>query len=419
MTQRTSLACAGMLVALAACGDAPDSLRLTSASPDFGPLAGGTRITLTGAGFASHGGEPRVLIAGRQAPLAAAIDDATLEVVIPHGDQPGDAEVVVFDGTATTQATGVFHYSALPTIAAVTPPDVLYSSSSTRVTVTGSGFVDEGAGDVSVVVDGQLAMEVEVTSDTSLTFTAPPGRPLARVELQLVDGRGIATRRHAFRYTPSTRSGLLLFAPFGSSFAEFFDPVDNSNVSIPALNLNPIRFTSVVRDDYGDYWGFDRSRRFGRIDMTTQTLEDPIQTQSWFPTLARVGNQHLGIERGTLRFGSFDPVTGLFAPIGEGQIPCCGSYGLASDGTTLYLAARQSGGAGVIIASIDPITGAQGMPVPLIASPNFHVEEMRFFAGKLYASSRDGTLVTIDPATGATTVLPVNLGRFNAMEIFR
>ena len=34
MTQRTSLACAGMLVALAACGDAPDSLRLTSASPE-------------------------------------------------------------------------------------------------------------------------------------------------------------------------------------------------------------------------------------------------------------------------------------------------------------------------------------------------------------------------------------------------
>lgn len=55
---------------------------------------------------------------------------------------------------------------------------------------------------------------------------------------------------------------------------------------------------------------------------------------------------------------------------------------------------------------------------PLQGVPDLHVEELRFFAGTLYAGNRDGTLVTIDPATGAVTVLPVVVGRVRAIAIF-
>ena len=54
----------------------------------------------------------------------------------------------------------------------------------------------------------------------------------------------------------------------------------------------------------------------------------------------------------------------------------------------------------------------------ITAGSSFHVEEMRFFAGRLYATSRDGTLATIDPASGAVTPLPVGPGRHGAMEVF-
>ena len=60
----------------------------------------------------------------------------------------------------------------------------------------------------------------------------------------------------------------------------------------------------------------------------------------------------------------------------------------------------------------------RGPQVPITAPLGFHVEEMRFFGGTLYATSRNGTLATLDPATGAVTVLPVSLGRSSALEIF-
>jgi hypothetical protein len=42
---------------------------------------------------------------------------------------------------------------------------------------------------------------------------------------------------------------------------------------------------------------------------------------------------------------------------------------------------------------------------------------MRFFNGKLYATSRDGTLGEINPATGAVTIL-ATIPRATAMEVF-
>jgi len=400
-----------VLVLVVACGDSSSTgaLRLESSTPAYGPVVGGTLIKLTGSGFSPVATENRVFIAGREALLVATVDESTLGVVIPPGDQPGDAEVVVLSGDRNVAATGVFHYSTPPAIASVAPADVLFSSGTTVVTVSGTGFLDEDAGDVTVVVDGQPATEVHVTSDTSLTFVAPLGRPLVRADIELVDRRGDAVEPRAFRYTPSVRSGLLLFAAFGS-FAYFFDPVDNSTVSISGSSS--LRFTAVVRDEHGDYWGLDRSLRFGRIDMKTLGIEAPIQTQGTFPAMIRVGGEDFALERGSRRFGKLDPVSGAFTPVGDATLPCCGSYGLASNDTTMYFVATAA------INTIDPVTGVVGTPVPITAPPSFHVEDMRFFGGKLYAASRDGTLCTIDPTTGAITVLPVSLGRFTAIEVF-
>ena len=139
------------------------------------------------------------------------------------------------------------------------------------------------------------------------------------------------------------------------------------------------------------------------------------QIQYQFPTMIRVGADYFALERTTLRFGRFDPASGQFTPIGTTPLPCCGSFGLAYDGRMVFTA-RQGGG--VVIATIDPVTGEPGTLVPITGAPTLHVEELRFFAGRLYASSRDGTLVTIDPSTGATSVVPVPIGRVHAMELF-
>lgn len=407
-----------MLIAIAGCGGGSDALAITAADPPYGPVSGGSLITLTGAGFSEDPAVPdRVLVGGREAAVAFAIDGGSLGFVVPPGDRPGDVEVVVFGGDRNARATGVFRYSAAPTITAVAPADIEFASTTTMLTITGTGFLDEGAGVPQIAVDGQLLVSIPiVTSDTTITVLAPPGRALVRPEVAIANTRGRATLHRAFRYIPSTRPGLVLFPPFGAEFALFFDPADNSAITIPWVIGPSVRFTSVTVDDNGDYWAADRSLLFGRIDMTAQTLEQPIPTSGWFPAMIRIGTTYYAIERGSLRFGAFDPGTGVFTPIGTAALPCCGSYGLAFDGTTLYLAARDAGIVG--IRTVDRTTGDFGEPVIVTGPPGLHIEEMRFLDGVLYAASRDGSLLAIDPATGIATTLPVSFGRFNAMEVF-
>src|SRR4051812_24035099 len=113
-----------------ACGS--DSLSggvtITESTPAFGSLVGGSRIVLTGTGFTLGGAAPdRVLIGGRESVVAGAVDDEHLEVEVPPGDAPGDAEIVVFNHRGQGSAKGIFHYSAAPTVASVTPSDILYT----------------------------------------------------------------------------------------------------------------------------------------------------------------------------------------------------------------------------------------------------------------------------------------------------
>jgi hypothetical protein len=414
--RRFTIAALAVIGGLAACDAGLEGPALLAADPPYGPLVGGSRVTLEGSGFTDDGAAPnRVLIGGREAPLAVTVDDATLEVVIPPGEQPGDVEVVVLNDRGNARATGIFRYSAPPTITDVSPDDVLYTDEA-RITVRGTGFLDEGAGDVVVVLGGFLVADVVVLSDTELTFTAPPSFPLAQPDLELAGGRGRVLRPRAFRYLPSTRDGLLLF-PYSGAFAYYFDPRNNDLVTIPWLGGPVTGFNSVIRDDHGDYFAADFGGWYGRIDMKTQRLEAPIPAPGWFPAMACHDDECFAIEAGALQFGSFDRITGSFVPLGE-QLPCCSSYGLAADDDGAYYFTSRIGSF-VYLNTVDPRTGAQGKAIPISAPTSFYIEELRFFEGTLYATTADSKLVTIDPTTGAMGVVPLNLGRFSAMELFR
>src|SRR3954466_9650188 len=96
-----------IVIVLCAC-DPPDGApALIAATPDHGPLVGGTLITLTGTQF-----DPatRVLVGGREAPLAYARSSTAIDVVLPPGDEPGDAELVVVGEHGTAIEPHLFHY---------------------------------------------------------------------------------------------------------------------------------------------------------------------------------------------------------------------------------------------------------------------------------------------------------------------
>jgi len=402
-----------LLGAAAACADPPDAApEVTGADPPYGPLAGGTLITVRGANF-----DPttRVLLAGREAPLAFARTDSEVDVVIPPGDEPGPAELVVLGAHGTAIEPKLFHYSAPPTITAVSPASIPFDAGTTEVTLEGTGFLDAGAGEVTVLVDGFPITEVTITSDTELAFTAPPGPAFVRPTVTVVNERGTASKPRAFRYSPGPNGGLLMFSRFGAAFATFYDPLTGSSFSIPRLPSASTTLTTVVADERGDLWGVDRSRRIGRIDFRTQNLVDPVAIQQLFPALTRAGAMWFGLDRLSRRFGRFDPVSGTFSALSPQPLPCCGSYGIAFDGAVVWYSARA--GTGIHLTPVSRVTGEPGVSLPVQNAAGLHFEELRYYRGMFYATGSDETLRAIDPLTGATTILPVSPGRCNAMEV--
>jgi hypothetical protein len=406
-----------VITVLVACSSpSTPKLRIEAFDPPYGPLAGGTRVVIAGDGFdLEKAGQVRVIVGERIAPLANALDEHTVEFVLPPGERVGEVDVVVFNelGTVTSSA---FRYSATPVIDRVDPAEVVFGPDPVTLTVTGSGFADEGAGAPGVLVARTPASDRVVESDTPLSLKAP-ARPRGRPRIEVTNTRGVAVKERAMRFRPSAHDGLLLFSLSQPTFAQFYDPVDNTLVNIPRTGpFTPL--STVYRDDDGEYWGADRNGgTLGRVDTTSQRLEQGTTIGFRPPALARVGTTIYGIDRWQLRFVRMN-ADGTYSYVGSSQFTCCGSFGLAYDGTTLYFTSRGATAQEKVINTIDPETGVMGTPVTLVGGgTGLHIEEMRFYQGTLYATSRDGTLVTIDPATGAVTLLAA-ISRANAIEVF-
>jgi hypothetical protein len=406
-----------LALVIVACGEAPavDELRIDGVVPDYAPLVGGTLITLSGAGFDA---ETRVLVDGRESPLVHALGTTHVELVVPPGARPGTAEIVVFERGGAAIARDMFHYSTPPLIANVSPADVVADSSTTVVTVTGAGFAAEGAGEPTLVLDGERLEEVTVVDDATLTFTAPGGRAFSRPALQVTNLRGKATESRAFRYTPSVNPGLLAFTRWGSNFAVFYDLVTHATVPIPVVNPAAPRMRTAFRDEQGTYWGIDTGSRMGRIDLETQTLVAASNVDR-IPAIARAGAELYGIRRWDNAIGRLDRTTGQFTSLSQTPLSCCGSFAIAHDGTTLWVTARGSGFTTVTLSTFDPETGTTGTPLSLTGGPpGFRVEDMRFSGGDLYGTGLS-SIVRIDPVTGVVTVLATPISeRFTALELF-
>ncbi|HVV86661.1 MAG TPA: IPT/TIG domain-containing protein [Kofleriaceae bacterium] len=414
--------------ALAGCASDPAPLAITGVAPPYAPLVGGTQITIAVSGFAAGPGDAaQVLIGGREAPLARFHGRSQLDVIVPPGDLPGAADVVVLVGDRVAQARGRFHYSTPPTLESVSPRD-LSSLVATPVIAHGHGFLDEDAGVPSLAVDGRTTHLV-ITRDDELSFSVPPGRPLATPALDFVNRRGHVTLERAFRYVPAPHAGLLLFGS-PTSWAAFYDPAEGTVLPITRVAGAAGPFSSIIRDDGGQYWAASESGRLGAVHPSTQAQEPGVATGRGWPAMAWVGGAALVIDSFD-RVGWVDLANASFAPIGA-TIPCCGSVGLAYDGTTVYVAAPRPppdpppaddappGDVPAVIESrlyqVDVDSGELGAWVDIDGPPSMRIEELRFLNGVLYAGTTDG-LFTIDPATGTARQV-VDVGEVKAMEVW-
>jgi len=145
---------------------------VTAVSPDVGPVAGGTAVTITGTGFIV--GSTTVAFGTTPATDVTVTSDTTLTATAPPNPTGGSVDVVVTatDTVAVPSATSpddLFAYGP-PTVTGLSPGAGPIAGG-TVVTVTGTSFVP-GA---SVSFGATAATDVTVTSATTLQATAPAG----------------------------------------------------------------------------------------------------------------------------------------------------------------------------------------------------------------------------------------------------
>ncbi len=420
---RRGLALGALLTGLliASCGsDVSPPPTIEAVTPPYGPLQGGTRVLISGSGFLADGAQPnRVLIGGVEAPLASAVDDQTLEVLLPPSTTAGDRTVVVYNRNGYASESGKFNYSALPTITAAQPPRLEYNKS-TRVVVTGTGFVADDAGIPQITVDGVVATDIKVTSDTSLSFTIGPGLPMSKPDIKLHNTIGAATALGLLQYVPTLGKGFILFSKSNNNFAAFFDPVSRAFVDIPNSSkrrpLSRPGYRALFVDAPGNYWAHTRDGTFGQIDFSSQNIDQTVRSGARVVAFESMGSDLYAIAKGG-QFGRYNITTGEFAPIGATLIPGGNQYGLALMGNTMF---ATSGGQ---IMTVNVTTGALG-PQVAIAPPTVggqvpHFADVRVLEDVMYGATRDGQIVTINPTTGITGIIEEFGIPVSAMEIFQ
>lgn len=149
-------------------------LAVSTVSPTQGPAGGGTRVVVSGSGFATGGAVDRVLFGATPGANLAVWSDAQLAVDSPAGS---GAVAVTVQRTWTTDSAsepGAFLY-----IAGTAPPPLVFNvvpgqgpdTGGIAVTVNGSAF-QSGA---TVTFGGSLAPGVTVHGASRLTATLPAG----------------------------------------------------------------------------------------------------------------------------------------------------------------------------------------------------------------------------------------------------
>jgi hypothetical protein len=164
---------------------------IASLSPNQGPAAGGTSVTITGTGFT---GTTAVTFGGTPATSFTVDSDTQITAVAP-ANNPGAVDVVVTN-PAGPSAPQTFTYLPAPTITSLTPnqgPE----AGGTSVTITGTGFT----GTTGVTFGGTPATSFVVDSDTTISAITPAHT--AGAVPTVVTAPGGDSAPQTFTYLPS------------------------------------------------------------------------------------------------------------------------------------------------------------------------------------------------------------------------
>jgi hypothetical protein len=364
------------LVVLAGCGDVtppgnggdgadafvplPDPT-VGSIDPARGPLGGGTTVTLTGSGFSDNADMNTVIVGALVASDVTVNSDTELTFVTPAGFAAGAAAVTVFNEAGAIMSDVSFTYNDLPVITGI-DIDTGSAAGGLEVTVTGSGFSAFDAGTNTVEIGGTEGTNVDVDSDTELSFDtgAHSGAPFEFLDLSVSNANGTAVLAESFRYL---KPGLL--AAQNSQVAiegvhlMYIDPANGDTISLGLIGGGTMdRGISGMQPTGDGLMYASASRQFsgccGRILITFDPL-DPATTTTIGPQrnsvtssdralqdLAVVGTTLYGINESSRRLVSVNTTNGEYTDIGANQIGSTRPSSLTPDGNGGIYWARRS-----------------------------------------------------------------------------
>jgi hypothetical protein len=164
---------------------------VTALSPDAGPTAGGTAVTISGTGFV-----PGTTVKfGTVAATAVTVTSATsITATAPAGTGTVNVTVTTPGGTSAASVSNLYAYGA-PSVTALSP-DAGPTAGGTAVTISGTGFVPG----TTVAFGGVAATQVVVVSSTQITATSPGGTGAVNITVTTSAGSSPVTASDLFAY---------------------------------------------------------------------------------------------------------------------------------------------------------------------------------------------------------------------------
>ena len=172
---------------------------VSSVSPNNGPTAGGTAVTITGANFASGA---TVTFGGAPATNLVVVNSTTITATTPAGGAGAVTVTVTNPGGQSGSLGSAFTYLAPPTVSSVSPNNGP-TAGGTAVTITGANF----ASGATVTFGGAPATNVVVANSTTITATTPAGSAGAVTVTVTVSGQsGSLTSGFTYVVIPTVSS---------------------------------------------------------------------------------------------------------------------------------------------------------------------------------------------------------------------
>ena len=172
---------------------------ISAVSPNVGPSAGGTPITITGTNLI---GATSVKVSGVAATSVVVVNATTITAVTPASGA-GNQSVTVTTPGGTTAGVN-FTFFAPPTIASASPIAGV-PAGGTVITLTGTNYL---VGATNVAFGGVPAQSVTVVNTTTLTAVTPAGAAgTTSVSVTTIGGTAIAN--NAFTYSPAPTIALV------------------------------------------------------------------------------------------------------------------------------------------------------------------------------------------------------------------